>query len=218
MSLSALYNNDHATKAAIIAQATKLMRDHGRMAAAQYIARTVFAGKVDKGGHPYYGHLHRVAMGIADPDLAPLGYLHDLFEDFPDWTGDDLLAVGFSAADARTLYAVTRNAGELYFESMVRCGLDPRGPVLKQSDLTDNSNFLRLPRHLQHDPDMLEKKHVYFLSYYYLADIRSGVIPTGHDFAAWLRTQPDYENNSPLLLKHYRSRPFSMPTPAPVAA
>ena len=63
-----------------------------------------FRDKVDKGGHPYIGHLYRVADGAEELQVGSYmtGFLHDTLED-TDLTADDLFLLGVSNAVISTI-------------------------------------------------------------------------------------------------------------------
>ena len=178
------------TKAFIKEAATSIYRREGSNAAAEYLAKQAFMGDTDKAGKPYFGHLERVADGVDEPYKA-IAYLHDLIEDKPAWSYDDLRDIGFSDFVIDGIDAVTSREdtpeGEKYFDFIVRGSLTPQAIQVKMSDLKDNSNLLRLP-YLPKDKD-LERQRKYFLSYKYLDDVRIGKTPPGTAFKDWMAKQ-----------------------------
>ena len=74
-----------------------------------------FAGKVDRGGSPYIGHLHRVA-NFAEKIVKGsylTGFLHDVLED-TDLTADDLYLYGVSNSVINRVSVLTRADGISY--------------------------------------------------------------------------------------------------------
>lgn len=202
-------------KDTIKAEAALILLDQGALEAAHYLAETLFQGRTDWGGNPYFGHLERVANGIADPAIKPIGYLHDLIEDIPGWTFEDLREIGFSAFIVDGVEAVTKKKGAPYFDEIVRASLTPQAIPSKRSDLKDNCNLLRLP-HLP-TPGDIERTRKYYLSDRYLSDIESGKIAPGTAFADWMDTQPPGRQDKFLLHKYSRHPGPAAPggTPAP---
>lgn len=186
-------------------KAQVLLTTQGKLAAAQYLAETLFADEVDKAGAPYIGHLRRVADGVTDPAIKPAAWLHDLIEDIPGWTYDDLRDIGFGTFDIDAVRAVTKTSeNEPYFDAIVRVGLTPQAISVKRSDLRDNSNLLRLNRKpLTKDFERVTK---YWLAYNYLGDIERGTIKPGTAFEAWMTSKPDNMQDRALLAKEIAPR------------
>jgi (p)ppGpp synthase/HD superfamily hydrolase len=111
-------------------------------AALEVVARA-FAGKVDKAGQPYIGHLLRVGMGGATARQRALGFLHDVFEDTP-LSPNDLFAAGFDWDFIGTLSVLTRFEGEDYETYIERVVKDREAWPVKLLDLRDNLDGLRL--------------------------------------------------------------------------
>lgn len=196
--VSTSFNKDALKQAA-----TTILQTQGMEDAARFLAQTLFAGRVDKGGHPYIGHLERVARGIDDSALRPAGWLHDLLEDIGGWVADDLRDIGFNDYIVDAVVAVSK-AGEdaPYFDEMVKVGMTPQAIRLKKSDLVDNSNYLRLPGLPSYED--IEQKSKYYLSYHYLDDVQHGVVAPGTPFAVWMMKQPPTMHDWNLLRKHSR--------------
>lgn len=159
----------------------------GQVAAAEYLARTVFMKDTDRAGKPYFGHLSRVAQNV-DEQYKAIAFLHDLLEDKPDWSADDLRDIGFSEFTIEGIEAVTKNPGEKYYDFIVRCSQTPQAIPVKMADLQDNSNLLRLPT-VPSDEDIARTKK-YWTSYNYLEDVKFMRSPAGTRFEDWMIKQP----------------------------
>ncbi len=194
---------DDSRKASIKLITTKILRDNGPLDAARYLAQYLFRGVKEINGTPYFGHLTRVAAGIADEKIKPAGYLHDLVEDILGWDFKDLEDIGFDKFIIDAVRAVTKDDSAPYFDEMVRVSLTPQAIPLKKSDLEDNSNLLRLPRVPQ--PHDIERSRKYYLSWHYLNDVESGQTSPGTPFATWMRSQPEEKQDWGLLHKYTAS-------------
>ena len=120
------------------------------------IITTLFKDKVDKAGHPYIGHLYRVANGLKDPIEKVAGLLHDVVED-TDVTLDDLLEVGFTQEVVDIVSIVTHEKIdksnmskeeklELYnkeIDKVINSG-NIHAIRLKEADMSDNFDPIRL--------------------------------------------------------------------------
>ncbi|MEX0178476.1 MULTISPECIES: phosphohydrolase [unclassified Stenotrophomonas] len=112
------------------------------VARARTLAMEAHAGQVDKAGHPYIGHVGRVAATVrGDDDAEVVAWLHDVLEDCPAFAErvqafpDPLqhavrLLSRTSAADAATYYA--------------RIAADPLALKVKLADIADNADETRL--------------------------------------------------------------------------
>lgn len=203
-------------KEEIKAEAIVILQAQGALETAKYLAKTLFDGRMDKGGTPYFGHLERVARGVqvsGSPALRDairtIAYLHDLVEDIVDdpaqgivgWTCQDLAEIGFGAFVIDGVHALTKSSKEApYFDEMVRLGQSPQAIPVKKSDLRDNSNILRVP-HLPNADD-IERLRKYYLSNRYLSDVESGQTMPGTSFISWMRTQPGNRQDWDLLKKY----------------
>ena len=136
-----------------------------------------FEGKVDKGGHPYVGHLFRVANSIKKivDDLTICGsseeaitfyrkaqivaLLHDILED-TDTTVDELRGLCFDDDIIQAVVAITRRKDEkLYFDFIERVKENDLAKCVKIYDLEDNMDIRRLKN--------LEEKDIKRISKYW---------------------------------------------------
>ena len=162
--------------------------------AATYLVEVLFADIRDKAGAPYLGHLYRVAGGVG-PALKAAALMHDLLEDIPGWTAEDLAEIGFSARTIKAVQAVTKKpGGEKYFDAMMRLSHNSDGIEIKRSDLRDNSNLLRLTRL----PNIKDFNRVakYFLADKYLQDVQEKNCAPGTNVLEWMQTKPNEQQSA----------------------
>lgn len=107
------------------------------------IAVLSHAGQTDKGGNSYIRHPLRVMEKLDTEDEMVSGVCHDVVED-SDVTLDDLLDLGFTKMQTRTIDALTKREGETYDQSIDRVLLDPTARKVKTNDIKDNSQLWRL--------------------------------------------------------------------------
>lgn len=125
-----------------------------------------FEGKVDRGGNPYIGHLHRVA-NFAEKIVKGsylTGFLHDVLED-TDLTADDLYLLGVDDSVINRVSVLTRVDGVGYknyikkIKKYAKINNDKIILAVKISDLNDNLNVSRL-KVLQSDDFCRLKKYM----------------------------------------------------------
>jgi hypothetical protein len=200
------------------AETALILLRRGPVAAARHLALAAFGPSTDSGGDLYFNHLERVALGIKEERARPAGYLHDLIEDVRDASGapvfsfEDLYEIGFGAYVVEGVRIVTKADEDPYFDEMVKVGRHPCGIQVKLSDLTDNSNLLRLAR-IPTDKD-IERSRKYYLAHRYLTDVSAGKAAPGTPFAAWMAAQPPERQNWSLLAK-YSTEKFMPPACRP---
>lgn len=107
------------------------------------VAVIAHAGQTDKGGNAYIRHPLRVMEGLDTEDEMVSGVCHDVVED-SNLTLDDLLLLGFTRMQRRTIDALTKREGELYEDSIERVLHDPTARKVKTRDIKDNSQLWRL--------------------------------------------------------------------------
>lgn len=145
------------------------------------IAVKAHFGQVDKGGNPYILHPLRVMMSLKTPDEMIVGVLHDVVEDCAekgfDW--EFLRREGFSARVLDALRSVSKTPSEeeriknlegqervdAYLEFVCRAKSNNIGKRVKQADIFDNLNVLRIGELKQKDLDRINlyKKALSFL-------------------------------------------------------
>lgn len=125
-----------------------------------------FAGKVDRGGAPYIGHIHRVANRAEKIVKGSYltGFLHDVLED-TDLTADDLYLLGVDDSVINRVTVLTRVDGVGYknyikkIKKYAKVNNDKIILAVKISDLNDNLNVSRL-KVLQSDDFCRLKKYM----------------------------------------------------------
>lgn len=157
---------------------------HNQRATARWLASTLFMGKT-WGMYDYTHHLEQVATLQNDDKLKTIAWLHDLIEDIDGWELDDLREIGFHEDVVLAVDALTKReaAGEKYFEAVARCGMNEYAPKVKMADNTCNSQLIeyhRFPTQRQHD-----RSDKYWVSFHYLKDVDTGIIPRGTPVLLW---------------------------------
>lgn len=106
-----------------------------------YIAQNAFKGETDKAGQPYYQHLKNVQKKIekkgGDEEQQTIALLHDLLEDIPSWTEEDIKKY-FSNRVLKALKAITKREGESYMQYIDRVSGNKDATQVKLADLEDN--------------------------------------------------------------------------------
>lgn len=149
---------------------------------AETLIEKYFEGKVDKGGHPYIGHLYRVALGVVSDwwmtrvyedyavryrkdDIVAL--LHDILED-TDCTTDILREEGFDDEIIDAVVAITRRKDEQHYSDFIKRVKENKiARIVKIYDLEDNMDIRRLSELEDRDLKRLKK---YWYSWKYLKD------------------------------------------------
>ena len=150
----------------------------------------LFKDKVDKGGHPYVGHLLRVYRDIeneknkkcSDPDstlslfyekASVAALLHDVLED-TEMTIANLESKGFDEEIIKAVDALTRRKEEdKYFDFIERVANNDIARIVKIYDLEDNMNIKRLDKFDEYDQKRLRK---YFYCWKYLKGEINGIV------------------------------------------
>lgn len=127
---------------------------------ARALAAVAHAGQLDKGGHPYLGHVERVAEAVAaHGDHAVMAaLLHDVVED----CGIGLLDLEASGVPPEVISAVdalTRRDGEAYLDAVRRAVRHPLAVVVKRADNADNADEGRLARLGAGEAERLRQKY-----------------------------------------------------------
>ncbi|CRD52733.1 phosphohydrolase [Stenotrophomonas indicatrix] len=109
---------------------------------ARMLALEAHAGQVDKAGHPYIGHVGRVAAAVRGDDEAEVvAWLHDVIEDCPAFAGQ-VQAFPAPLQDAVRLLSRTPAAdADTYY---ARISADPLALKVKLADIADNADEARL--------------------------------------------------------------------------
>lgn len=110
---------------------------------AMLLAKDAHQGQVDKAGHPYWGHLQRVAERVSSDDAKAVAWLHDILEDTAV-TEHDLVGHGISRYVIDAVVLLTRKPNqspEAYYRPIAENHL---ARVVKLADIADNSDPRRL--------------------------------------------------------------------------
>ena len=112
------------------------------VARARMLALEAHAGQVDKAGHPYIGHVGRVAAAVrGDDEAEAVAWLHDVIEDCPAFAGQ-VQAFPAPLQDAVRLLSRTPAAdADTYY---ARISADPLALKVKLADIADNADEARL--------------------------------------------------------------------------
>lgn len=116
------------------------------------------AGQTDKGGNSYVRHPLRVMEKQRTEDEMVSGVCHDVVED-GDITFDELLDLGFTKGQVRTIDALTKREGETYDQSIDRVLLDPTARKVKTEDIKDNSQLWRLKNKILTEKDFVRQQN-----------------------------------------------------------
>lgn len=109
---------------------------------ARMLALEAHAGQVDKAGHPYVGHVGRVAAAVrGDDEAEAVAWLHDVIEDCPAFAGQ-VQAFPAPLQDAVRLLSRTPAAdADTYY---ARISADPLALKVKLADIADNADEARM--------------------------------------------------------------------------
>ncbi len=105
---------------------------------ARMIATEAHQGQSSKTGGPFIDHVRRVAVGVIGADETLVAWLHDVIEKGPGWILDRLRAEGFPEHVVLAVDAMSKRAGEDYFDFVRRSIRDPLAVSVKRADLLDN--------------------------------------------------------------------------------
>lgn len=135
------------------------------------LVRILFRDRKDPAGQPYLGHLKRVSDRMTTEEGKIAGLLHDLVEDIPDITFEDLLDIGIPENIIEVLKLVTHgkiNKKLTKEERLILYGkeidkiIDSGNPLaieLKIADITDNYDKERLELCSPELRDWFERKY-----------------------------------------------------------
>lgn len=121
------------------------MTDEMQYRKAILIASKAHAGQKDRGGNEYVDHLAFVADHCSSLKAKIVGWLHDIIED-TDYTGGDLLALGFSKDIVDAVVLLTKDYGEGfdYYEYLLAIKDNPLACEVKKADLINNMDLSRI--------------------------------------------------------------------------
>ena len=119
----------------------------GSLERAIAIAVSAHTGQKDKVGAPYILHPLRVMFRCRDEIERISAVLHDVVEDCPGWTFDQLRIEGFSDEVLEALSGLTKRPEEDadYMSFVRRASTNSVAKVVKLADIEDNLDVTRLP-------------------------------------------------------------------------
>jgi (p)ppGpp synthase/HD superfamily hydrolase len=121
------------------------------------IAAEAHTGQVDWSGAPYVLHPLRMMLRLSSIDERIVAVLHDVCEDCPGWTFDQLRQEGFSDCIIEALQSVTKRDGEEYEAFVRRAAANPIGRSVKLADLHDNADLSRIATPSERELRLIEK-------------------------------------------------------------
>lgn len=109
------------------------------------IIQAAFGNEVDKGGHPYLGHLQRVAdaAGIHGEIYRIVALLHDLLEDCPQWSEVQLREL-FDSEIVDAIVLLTKSENKAYDDYIADIKSNSYARIVKIADLIDNMDLTRI--------------------------------------------------------------------------
>lgn len=113
------------------------------LARAIAIASEAHRGQSSKTGAPFIEHVRRVAEQVSGGNELLVAWLHDVVEKAPDWDLERLRKAGFPEPVVQAVDAMTKRAGEDYFDFVRRSIRNPLARPVKRADLTDNLAQMR---------------------------------------------------------------------------
>lgn len=165
-----------------------------------FIATASMVDVKDKSGLDYAHHFMRVSRHNTDSEVKMIiGVLHDVIED-TEWELEDLRTLGFSERVIAGIDGVTHKDGELYFDSIERCGLNADSVDVKLKDNFDNLSQGR-NKFLPAEKD-LKRLQKYTVTRNYLIDIKKDFIAAGTPIHEWMTKKGPEMQNEALLLEY----------------
>ena len=133
------------------------------------IAEKAHRKQFDKYGAPYIMHVMRVMNFGKTQDEKIVGILHDVIEDYPEYSYDFLRKKGFSEEQIFAIECLTKNPpNEDYDEFIKRTEKSPLAIAVKLNDLRDNMDLRRINRPLTEKD--LKRLNKYLKAYQYLIE------------------------------------------------
>lgn len=122
------------------------------------IALKAYAGQTDKAGKTYILHPLRLMAKMQTEKEMSVALLHDVIED-SKYTAEDLLKNGIPADVVNAVQYLTKNKGESYDLFINRVLENKLAAKIKQADIEDNINILRLNSVTEKDLERIAKYH-----------------------------------------------------------
>lgn len=139
------------------------------LAKAIKIAEKAHRNQKDKYGFPYISHVMRVMDYGKTFDEKIVGVLHDIIEDCPNYTYDDLKKEGFSEEQIFAIECLTKTSEDTDYEIFIKkTEKSSLAVAVKLNDLRDNMDLRRLNKPLSSKD--LKRFNKYLKAYQYLKE------------------------------------------------
>ncbi|GAA3916834.1 GTP pyrophosphokinase [Litoribacillus peritrichatus] len=122
------------------------------------IALEAYAGQKDKAGKSYILHPLRLMSKASTESEMAVALLHDVIED-SDITANELLSRGIPSEVVDAVVCLTKQTGEEYEHFIDRVLTNSLATRVKQLDIEDNINVLRLASLSDKDLERVAKYH-----------------------------------------------------------
>jgi (p)ppGpp synthase/HD superfamily hydrolase len=122
------------------------------------IALDAHRGQVDKAGRPYILHPLRVMAAMRTDDERAVALLHDVIED-GGYDVARLMDAGIPLRVAQAVECLSKRDGEDYPAFIARVIENPLAAQVKQADIADNIDVLRLEELSEQDLARVAKYH-----------------------------------------------------------
>jgi len=122
------------------------------------IALKAYAGQKDKAGKCYILHPLRIMAKMSTEAEMSVALLHDVIED-SDYTAKDLLHAGISSDVVEAVQLLSKNKEESYEQFIDNILTNSLASKIKQADIEDNINLLRLDQVGEKDLARVVKYH-----------------------------------------------------------
>ncbi len=122
------------------------------------IALDAHRGQVDKAGRPYILHPLRVMAAMRTDDERAVALLHDVIED-GGYDVAQLVDSGIPLHVAQAVDCLSKRDGEDYPAFIARVIENPLAARVKQADIADNIDVLRLEDLSEQDLERVAKYH-----------------------------------------------------------
>ena len=133
------------------------------------LAQKAHRGQTDRYGVPYIGHVMRVMNAGKTYDEKIVGVLHDVIEDCPDITLNDLLEEGFPNHIVFAVECLTKTPEHQDYTAFIKqTEKSALAVAVKLNDLQDNMDLRRCTKPLN-DRD-LKRLNKYLTAYLYLKE------------------------------------------------
>lgn len=127
-----------------------MVEQFNKMNPGDHLNRSILLGTLvhtqdkDKAEAPYIEHIMRVVTGCKTYEGKVVAGIHDVIEDHPEFTLDDLLLMGFTDYQIKGVDNITKRPGENKEQYYARVMRQENSLDAKLSDLKDNSSLERL--------------------------------------------------------------------------